>query len=458
MNYNKKELKQGISLHNIKTNKFKTNLYAVFLATPLDRENVTKTALLPAVLRRGTKNIKSQDLISKKLEEMYGASFDCGIEKTGDNQIIKFYLETINENFLPENDELDKKCIELLFDIIFNPLIENNGFKPEYVESEKKKLKQIIEAKKDNKRAYSFERCIEEMFKDEPYGLYKFGYVEDLEKINPQNLYEHYKELIKRCKIDIFVSGNMSSIAKHSENNENNSNNNNCEQNNGIKTENGKNTMQGNSISNLIENNEHIQALCQREPEYIVNKENSEKAQPRKENIVEEKMQVGQGNLVIGLSSSSQLENQKFIMSVYNAILGGGANSKLFQNVREKNSLAYTAGSTFRRQKNAIFIRCGIEIENYQKALDTIKEQIEDIKNGNFTEEDMENAKKLIISSVKGISSEQDTEITYYYGQELSDTFTTIEDYEDKINNVTKENIVAVAKDIWVNTVYFLRD
>ena len=424
MNYIKKEVKQGISLHNINTNKFKTNLYAVFLATPLNRENVTKNALLTAVLRRGTKNIKTQDLISKKLEEMYGASFDCGIEKTGDNQIIKFYLETINEAFLPEKDELDKKCIELLFDIILNPLVENDGFKPEYVESEKEKLKQIIEGKIDNKRAYSFERCIEEMFKNEPYGLYKFGYVEDLDKITPQNLYEHYQELIKKCKIDIFVSGNLKE----------------------------------NDMNSLIENNAEIKRLEARTPEYIENKENSDKIPVRKENVVEEKMQVGQGNLVIGLSSNSKIENEKFVMSVYNAILGGGANSKLFQNVREKNSLAYTAGSTFRRQKNTIFIRCGIEIENYQKTLDTIKEQIEDIKNGKFTEDDIENAKKLIIASVKGISSEQDTEITYYYGQELSDTFTTIEDYVTKINNVTKENIEEVAKEIWINTVYFLRD
>ena len=445
MNYNKKEIKQGINIHNIKTNKFKTNLYAVFLAVPLNRENVTKNALLPAVLRRGTSNINSQDLISKKLEEMYGASFDCGVEKTGDNQIIKFYLETINEAFLPEKEELDKKCLELLFDIILNPLVENNGFKPEYIESEKKKLKQIIEGKIDNKRAYSFERCIEEMFKNEPYGLYKYGYVEDLEKITPQNLYEHYKEFIKKCKIDIFVSGNLDGNEQKQQ----------C---NDTETEKSLNQMQANPICKIIESNKHIQELAPRNPEYIVNKEKSEIIPKREENTIEEKMQVGQGNLVIGLSSNSQMENEKYVMSVYNAILGGGANSKLFQNVREKNSLAYTAGSTFRRQKNTIFIRCGIEIGNYQKALDTIKEQIEDMKNGNFTEEDMENAKKLIVSSIKGISSEQDTEITYYYGQELSDSFSTLDEYIEKINNVNKQNVEELAKEIWVNTVYFLRD
>ena len=209
MNYVKTEIKQGINLHNINTNKFKTNLFATFLATPLTRENVTKNALLAAVLRRGTKKIKSQDLISKKLEEMYGASFDCGIEKTGDNQVIKFYLETINENFLPEKEELDKKSIEILFDIVFNPLIENEQFNEDYVESEKKKLKQIIDGKIDNKRAYSFERCIEEMFKNEPYGLYKFGYIEDLDLITPKSLYKYYCELLQKCKIDIFLSGDF---------------------------------------------------------------------------------------------------------------------------------------------------------------------------------------------------------------------------------------------------------
>ena len=137
MNYIKEEIKKGVTIHKINTNKFKTNLYAVFIATPLKRENVTKNALIASILRRGSKNIPSQDIISKKLEEMYGASFDCGIEKTGDNQIIKFYLETINEEFLPEKEELTKKSIDILFDIIFNPLTQNGGFKKEHFESEK---------------------------------------------------------------------------------------------------------------------------------------------------------------------------------------------------------------------------------------------------------------------------------------------------------------------------------
>ena len=435
MNYVKKEIKKGISIHNISTNKFKTNLYAVFLATPMNRETVTKNALITAILRRGSQNLQSQDVISKKLEEMYGASFDCGIDKTGDNHIMKFYLEAISEEFLPEKEELAKKCIEILLDIIFNPLIENNGFKEEYVESEKNNLKQIIESKIDNKRAYSLERCVEEMFKDEPYGLYKYGYVEDLDKLTPQNLYEYYKQLINQCKIDIFVSNTITNMASNTTNDlESNEN-----------------------INNIIEQNDIIKKLKEREPIYVKSNENNNQ-ESSQEKVVEEHMQVGQGNLVIGLKVNANQDNAKYITSVYNAILGGGANSKLFQNVREKESLAYTATSNYRRQKNVIFIRCGIEIENYKKALDTIRVQLEDIKNGNFTEEDLINSKKLITESIRGISSEQDTEITYYYGQELSNKLVSLEDYIHKIEGVTKKDVEEIARNISVDTIYFLRD
>ena len=435
MNYVKKEIKKGISIHNISTNKFKTNLYAVFLAIPINRENVTKNALITAILRRGSQNLQSQDVISKKLEEMYGASFDCGIDKTGDNHIMKFYLEAISEEFLPEKEELSKKCIEILLDIIFNPLIENNGFKEEYVESEKNNLKQIIESKIDNKRAYSLERCVEEMFKDEPYGLYKYGYVEDLDKLTPQNLYEYYKQLINQCKIDIFVSNTITNMASNTTNDlESNEN-----------------------INNIIEQNDIIKKLKEREPIYVKSNENNNQ-ESSQEKVIEEHMQVGQGNLVIGLKVNANQDDAKYLTSVYNAILGGGANSKLFQNVREKESLAYTAASNYRRQKNVIFIRCGIEIENYKKALDTIRVQLEDIKNGNFTEEDLINSKKLITESIRGISSEQDTEITYYYGQELSNKLVSLEDYIHKIEGVTKKDVEEIARNISVDTIYFLRD
>ena len=132
MPYKIQEVKRGIKTHMIETNKFKTNLFAIFLSVPLNRESVTQNALIPAVLRRGTANLKTQEEISIALENMYGATLDCGVEKTGDNQTLKFYLETLNDTFLPEQENLSKKAIELLLDVVFNPLTENRNFKKEY--------------------------------------------------------------------------------------------------------------------------------------------------------------------------------------------------------------------------------------------------------------------------------------------------------------------------------------
>ena len=205
-----REIKKGIKIHLIKNEKFKTNLVAVFLSMPITRENVTKNSLLSAVLRRGSMNMQTSEEINKNLEEMYGASFDNGLDKIGDNDILKFYMETINDNFIPQNGEnMLKSSIEKLLEIIFNPLIIEGKFKEEYIEQEKENIKRIIEGKTDNKARFAFDRCIEEMYKNKPYGLYKYGYIEDLEQINSQNLYEYYKDMISKCKIDIFVSGEI---------------------------------------------------------------------------------------------------------------------------------------------------------------------------------------------------------------------------------------------------------
>ena len=420
MNDTKKEIKKGITLHVLNTDKFKTNLVAIFLTTKLERETVTANALISAVLRRGTNTMKTQEEISKQLEELYGASFDCGIDKTGDNQVLKFYIETVNDAFLPQaNENILKKSIENILDLIFNPLVENNAFKKEYVEQEKNNMKQRIEGRIDNKRRYALDRCIEEMYKGKPFGLYRFGYVEDLNNMNEVNLYERYKQLIKQCKIDIFVSGNVKG-----------------------------------EVENIITENQNVKNLEEREPSY--NKESKKNTVKQGEKI--EKMDVMQGKLVVGLDVNSQNEDEKYNVMIYNTILGGSANSKIFQNVREKANLAYEAGSRYFKYKDNIFVSCGIEISNYEKALNLVKKQLEDMKNGDFTEEEVENAKKAIISSIKTIDDEQDTSITYYFGQEMSGNQKSVEEYIERIGKVTKEDVIQVANKVEINTIYFLRN
>ncbi len=423
MEYKENELKKGIKIHTINTDKFKTNLMSVFLTTKLERENVTKNAVISSILRRGSKTMTSQEEISKKMEEMYGASFDCGLDKTGDNQVLKFYIETVNDNFLPkENENILKTALESLLEIVFNPYIENDCFNKQYVEQEKNNIKHYIEGKIDNKSSYAIERCVEEMYKEHPYGLYKFGYIEDLEKIDEKNLYEYYKNLINTCKIDIFISGIIND-----------------------------------EIIDSISKNENIKSLPERNSNYVA-PNFLQKELPSDEKIVTDSMDVTQGKLVLGLDLKLNNTNERYFALLYNSILGGSANSKMFQNVREKAHLAYVASSSYLRYKSNIFINCGIEIGNYEKALDLIRQQINDMKQGNFTEEDIENAKIGIIASIKTIDDEQDTGISYYFGQELCEERVSMEDYIKNIQNVNKQNIVDIANNIVINTVYFLKN
>ena len=394
----------------------------------MSREYVTFNSVISSILRRGSKNMPTQEEISKTMEEMYGASFNNGLDKIGDNHILKFYLESINDEYLPQgSDSLLKKSIQKLSEIVFNPFLENGIFKEDFTNQEKEAVTQRINAKIDNKALYAKNRCVECMYKDDPAALYKYGYVEDMDKINNANLYDYYKKLIDNCKIDIFISGK-----------------NNLEQ-----------TLQ------ILSGDENINSLKPRKPDYVIN--DIKVKEEQKEQTVEEKQNVTQGKLVIGCDilfdeEDIKDENLKYEALLYNGLLGGSANSKLFQNVREKASLAYTANSNYVRFKSNIYINAGIEIENYEKAITIIKEQLESMKNGEFTNEEIENEKKSIISGINLIDDEQDAGIVYFYGQEITNSNVDLEDYKQRVKNVTKEQILNIASKVKINTIYFLRN
>lgn len=382
----------------IKTNRFKTNLYAIFLTIPMKKEDATINSLIPAVLRRGTEKYPTQLEIEKRLEEMYGASFNCGVDKIGNYQVLKFYIEGLSDEYTEEKQNIE----ELLKEIIYSPILENGYFKKEYVEQEKENLKLIIESRKDNKARYAYERCIEEMFENEPYGVYKYGTVEDVEKITPESLYNQYKKILKNAQIDVFGCGNQLEEIEIPH----------------------KNTIE---IKNTIHENKHKE--------------------------IKEKADVTQGKLIIGLDTP---EENKPAITMYNAILGGGANSKLFQNVREKASLAYSAGSSYIRRINSIFIKTGIKNENYEKTLEIIKKQLQDMKQGNITDKEFKDAKQLIISSLKLIPEQQEDLIAFTYDQKIFGENQSIDEYISNISKVTKENVIEIAQKIDIDTIYFL--
>ena len=246
------------------------------------------------------------------------------------------------------------------------------------------------------------------MFEGEAYSIYKYGYIEDIDEIDEKSLYEHYKKIINECKIDLFITGDSIENVKVPD-------------------------IKGKQIQKI--NINHI---------------------PHdKVKVIKENLDVTQGKLIIGLNMPKE---DKAAVAMYNTILGGGANSKLFQNVREKASLAYSAGSSYIRRQNTIFIKTGIEIKNYEKTLNIIKEQLEDMKNGKISDEEFNAAKKLITASIEAIPESEEDMITFYFDQRLFDDNLTVQDYLNKINNVTKEQVIQIAKKVSMDTIYFLKN
>lgn len=406
------------------TNKFKNNEIAVFLEVPLKRETITKNAILPAVLKRGSANYTSQLEIGKVLENMYGASFNAGVEKTGESLILKFYIESLCDEYIKEKANLAEESIKLLFDIIFNPYVQNNSFSEEYVSQEKKNLADVINSRSDDKRVYAVNRCIEEMFKGEPYGLYKYGYAEDLKDITARSLYEYYLKMLKECKMYVIING------KEAENI---------------------------TIPQTPYDIEELKTIVDTSKKENKNQKKIEKTNHNQseEKAVTEELDVTQGKLMIGLDVDS---NNKFATSMYNVVLGGSANSKLFQNVREKASLAYSASSSYIRRKNAIIIKTGIELKNYEKTLSIIRAQLQDMKDGKITDDEVKSAKQLATSSLKMIPESQDETITFSLDQDMYGENLTVEEYIKKVEAVTKEQIIDVANKVKINTIYYLKD
>lgn len=404
-----------MEINKIKSKKFVTNAIAIYLTTKLDKETITMNALIPEILKRGTENYKTQLDISKKLEDMYGAVFNFSREKVGNFFVMKFYISTLENRYLPEEKNLAQEGINLLADIVFNPLKEDGVFNAKYVEQEKENRKKEIESRKDDKDAYAYSRALEELMEDNPYGSFIYGDIEHLEKIDNKNLYEYYQKLLKECKIDVFVDG-----------------------------------FDVDEITLPETMKEYGNPEFKQLSDEVKNKLLNEVQEPKK---VIDKLDVTQGKIDIGLRVSDE---DKYAILVYNQILGGDANSKLFQNVREKNGLAYTVRSTYSRYNNFIMIRTGIQLENFDKCLKVIEEQLADLQNGKITEKEITDAKECIFAALREIDESQLATINFEFSKLTLADGDSVEDKEKKIRAVTIDDVIRVAKGVSVNLIYYL--
>ena len=417
MNEKITKINNSLFIHTINTDKFKTNLIATFILTDLKKDEITKNALIPSVLKRGTENLKTMKEISNKMDDMYGAIFDASSDKIGDKQTLQFYISTIDDEYALNNEKLLLESIDFINDLIFNPKLVNGKFDNEYVTGEKEMLRELIRSKINDKSSYATYRCVEEMFKDDAYGVYKYGREEDLDEITPENLYEQYKNVLKNGEMYFYVVGKFNE----------------------------------DEILNYIKDKIKFDGE-EKERKFITKAE---------ENIdvknVKDMQDVTQGKIVLGYDALVNPSSDDYYkILVYNAILGGSVNSKMFQNVREKESLAYTARSVYIKHKAILLITAGVEMQKYEKALYVIKVQENDMRNGNFSEDDIVNAKVFLINLYKSYLDDAGAIVDLSFGQYLLGMNFDVDEMIEKINKVTKDDIIYVANKMRLKVSYFL--
>ena len=408
----------GISVYNIKSQRFKTNTINIFFQDNLNHESVAYNALFPSVLRRGSESFPDLKSINLHLEELYGAIFDCGIVKKGERQIIHFYFEYIADKYSFDNSNNFKSGVNFLLDVIYHPALENGHFVTQYVEQEKNNLKMLIESRTNDKLNYALERCYEVMCEGEPFGLYEYGTTTQIDAINTQALYEHYQKAVSTLPAIVFITGEI-----------------NEQDMNYLKDR--LSMVKRGAIKGLLQS---VVKKYVKDVQYF-----------------DEKMDVNQAKLSLGFRTHvTPKENDYYALMVYNGILGGGMHSKLFQNVREKAGLAYYIFAGLEKFKGLMIIGSGIDIKNKQVAMDIIMKQLESIKNGDISQYEFDSTLKSLETGVHSLKDSQLQVVDFYLSQIISDTHDTLEGLLQKLKRVTKKDVVEVAKKLQLDTVYFL--
>lgn len=411
---------QHIRIHVLPTKRFKTFAISLYVGTPLKEETVTSTALIPFVLRRGTSSYPETIQFREQLEELYGAGFGFDVYKRGDHQIIQFRMDTINDSFVQSSDRLLDRSFAFLGEVVTSPAKENDHFRSSYVQQERDTVRKRLESIVNDKIRYAGERCIEEMCKGEPYRLHPLGERKDLPTIEADGLYQSYEQWLQNAGMDLYVVGDT--------------------------------TLE--EVEKLVEKYFHLNRNTSFEYKTEMNQR-----QHREVQTVVEKLNVNQGKLNMGLRTSITYGDDRYASALmYNGILGGYPHSKLFVNVREKHSLAYYASSRYDGHKGIGTIQSGIEIPNYEQAVEIITGQLSDLKAGEISDLEMNQTKAMIRNLLKEIGDSAFEMISYDFNRQLSGKERTTMELLEQIESLTKEDVQKAAETFQLDTIYFLRD
>ncbi len=415
-NFSKKEISAGTEFCSISAQGFKSSCVSVNFVLPLG-EKASLYALIPSILTRSSKEYPDLMSIVKKLAKLYGADLIADVSKVGENQILKISISYIDDRFALDNEVITAECSRMLFELIFNPKVENGAFCASDVESEKRLLAERLYAEQSDKRAYAKNKCEEIMFAEEAYGIHRLGDVESIQAITPETLYEAYKEVLSAAKIVVCVSGNTDV----------------------------------NSVCAVFEN-----GIAELERNVKINEtlfvEKAEDIQYAKE-----QENVKQGKLVMGFRMGMKDADDDYATRrVMVDLFGGSPHSKLFTIVREKMSLCYYCSARMVRAKGIMLVQSGIESANEEKAKNAIIQQLEDIKNGSFTQEDIDASVKALKDSFQSVTDSPEALDSWFMSQCVSGAYKYPEQFIEDFKRVTKEGIMKAAQEVTLDTIFML--
>lgn len=412
------------NIYKIKDEKFKSIYLSFNFIMPVNRVENSENAVLGSILGKACDKYKTQKEIEEYLYSLYGAAFNVNIEKLGDLYNIEFKIEFINKKFLPGNVDVSNECINFLYDIIYNPYLVNGSFDESIVEREKSAILNRIKERKDDKLRYSVQKMEELLCPNEAFGMNLYGDEDIVEKITSQDLYKRYNNNIKNSYIMILLSGNLD----------------------------GYNDLEDKIkevFKDKLNNRVSLRMLESGISENWISGNIEE---------VKETQDTTQSVLSLGMKIKDFEKQEYFAFNVYNTILGGTPSSKLFQNVREKESLAYTVRSRYYRFKPLLVIYAGIQLQNYEKAKNVIIEQIEDMKRGNISDIEFESAKESLLAdllewndSKVALAKMKMTNIISFLNDDM-----TIEKMRENIRKVTIQDVIDVAQKVVVEKVFLL--
>ena len=412
------ELLPGVILRCYTDSRFKQGCLSFQLVRPMAAEEAALNALLPAVLLRGCRQYPNMRAITGRLDELYGASVGALVRRVGDYQTTGLHCGFMEDRFALEGDAIFAPMVELLRQLLMEPILEGDGFDREFVESEKKNLIATIEAERNDKRAYAAAQLMKLMCKEDSFGIPRLGEKEQVAEITPEQLYEHYQKILRSSVAELFYVGSW-------------------------------------DAAKVAELTRPLLAGLQRNPEKLP-AQTAFRACPESDN--EEKMDITQAKLCMGFVTDITNQSPDFAaMQVLNMVFGGGMTSKLFMNVREKLSLCYSIGSGYHGSKGILTVSAGIDSLQYDKVRQEIFAQLDACCQGNITDDELLAAKEAILSSLRGVTDSPGAIENYCITSTLSGLPLSIPEYMTAVAAVTAEQVAAAAKTVKLHTSFFLK-